>query len=155
MLAELIAPLKALHLNEMAQGLSELIAEQERQPPLPEHWLKRLIEAEQTERQVRTLRSQLRAARFPLHRELARFDFAESPLSEWCLRQLATAAFTATAHNLIFIGGRGREKVTWRLPSAWQPSRPVNGCGSTTSLISSITWSRKSNWAKQDRWPAA
>jgi DNA replication protein DnaC len=110
MLAELIAPLKALHLYGMAQGLSELRAEQDRQPTLPAHWLQRLIEAEQTERQVRTLRYQLKAARFPMHRDLASFDFAEAPLSEPCLRQLATAAFTATAHNLIFIGGTGTGK---------------------------------------------
>ena len=110
MLTELIASLKALHLYGMAQGLSELLAEQDRQPTLPEHWLKRLIEAEQTERQVRTVRYQLRAARFPMHRDLTSFDFTESPLSEPCLRQLATAAFTATAHNVIFIGGTGTGK---------------------------------------------
>jgi DNA replication protein DnaC len=110
MLTELIAPLKALHLYGMAQGLSELVAEQDRQPAVPEHWLQRLIKAEQTERQVRTLRYQLKAARFPIHRDLASFDFTESPLSEPRLRHLASAAFTATAHNLIFIGGTGTGK---------------------------------------------
>src|SRR5512139_207824 len=110
MLAELIAPLKALHLYGRAHGLSELLAEQDRQPTLPAHWLQRLIEAEQTERQVRTVRYQLRAARCPMHRDLASFDFAESPLSEPGRRQLATAAVTATAHNVIFIGGTGTGK---------------------------------------------
>lgn len=111
MFAELIASLKALHLYGMAQGLSELLAEQNRQPALPEHWLNHLIQAEQTDRQIRTLRYQLKAARFPLHRDLASFDFAESPLSEPRLRQLATAAFTAMAHNLILVGGTGTGKT--------------------------------------------
>ena len=111
MLTELIAPLKALHLYGMAQGLSELVAEQDRQPSLPDHWLKRLIEAEQTDRQVRTLRYQLKAARFPIHRDLASFDFTESPLSEPRLRQLATASFTGTAHHLILVGGTGTGKT--------------------------------------------
>jgi len=111
MLAELIAPLKALHLYGMAQGLSELVAEQDRQPALPEHWLNHLIQAEQTDRQIRTLRYQLKAARFPIHRDLASFDFAESPLSEPRLRQLASASFTATAHNLILVGGTGTGKT--------------------------------------------
>jgi len=111
MLTELIAPLKALHLYGMAQGLSELVAEPDRQPSLPDHWLKRLIEAEQTDRQVRTLRYQLKAARFPIHRDLASFDFTESPLSEPRLRQLATASFTGTAHNLILVGGTGTGKT--------------------------------------------
>ena len=52
MLTELIAPLKALHLHGMAQGLSELLAEQSHRPGLPEDWLKHLIQAEQTDRQV-------------------------------------------------------------------------------------------------------
>lgn len=111
MLTELIASLKALHLYGMAQGLSELLAEQDRQPSSPEYWLKHLIEAQQTERQVRTLRYQLRAARFPMHRDLASFDFAESPLSAPHIHQLATASFTATAHNLIFVGGTGTGKT--------------------------------------------
>ena len=111
MLTELIAPLKALHLDGMAHALTELIAERDRQPAQPAHWLKRLIEAEQTERQARTLRYQLRAAGFPMHRDLAGFDFTESPLAEAHVRQLATAAFTATAHNLIFIGGTGTGKT--------------------------------------------
>jgi DNA replication protein DnaC len=95
----------------MAQGLSELLAEQSRPPSLPEDWLKRLIAAEQTDRQVRVLRYQLKAARFPIHRDWASFDFAESPLSEPRLRPLATAAFTGTAHNLIFVGGTGTGKT--------------------------------------------
>jgi DNA replication protein DnaC len=64
-----------------------------------------LIAAEQTDRQVRPLRAQLKAARFAIHRALAS---AESPLSEPHLRQLATASFTGTAHNLIFVGGTGK-----------------------------------------------
>jgi DNA replication protein DnaC len=110
MLTDLIALLKALHLDGMAQGLSELVAEPQRHPALPEYWLRHLIAAEHTARQVRTLRYQLQAARFPIHRDLASFDFAESPLTEPRLRQLATASFTATAHNLILIGGTGTGK---------------------------------------------
>jgi DNA replication protein DnaC len=95
----------------MAQGLSELLAEQSHRPSLPEDWLKHLIQAEQTDRQARALRYQLKAARFPIHRDLASFDFAESPLSEPRIRQLATASFTGTAHNLIFVGGTGTGKT--------------------------------------------
>jgi DNA replication protein DnaC len=111
MLTELIAPLKALHLHGMAQGLSELLAEQSHRPSLPEDWLKHLIQAEQTDRQIRALRYQLKAARFPVHRDLTSFDFVESPLSEPRIRQLATVSFTSTAHTLIFVGGTGTGKT--------------------------------------------
>jgi hypothetical protein len=36
----------------------------------PEAWLDRLIDAEQADRQVRSLRYQMKAARFPIHRDL-------------------------------------------------------------------------------------
>jgi hypothetical protein len=67
---DLIPQLKALHLYGMAAALEELLAERPRTTTDPLAWIRRLIEAEQVERQVRSLRYQLRVARFPIHREL-------------------------------------------------------------------------------------
>ena len=61
-----IAQLKALQLYGMAAALSELLAEAPRQPAQPEIWLDRLIEAEQSDRQARSLRYQMKSARFPI-----------------------------------------------------------------------------------------
>lgn len=110
MLDDLIAQLKALRLYGMAQALADLAADPAGPPPLPEPWVRRLIEAEQADRQVRTLRYQMTAARFPIHRDLAAFDFRESPVSEPRLRAWASSDFTRTAHNLIFVGGTGTGK---------------------------------------------
>ena len=66
--------------------------------------------AEQTERQLKSLRYQLKAARFPIHRDLLGFDWAETPLSQAVMEQLASAAFMETAHNLILVGGTGTGK---------------------------------------------
>ncbi len=65
-----VAHLKALHLYGMASAMLELQAEALRQPARPEVWVDRLIEAERADRQVRSLRYQLKAARFPIHRDL-------------------------------------------------------------------------------------
>ena len=65
-----LAQLKALHLYGMATAWSELLAEGPRRPVQPEAWLDRLIEAELADRHVRSLRYQLKAARFPVHRDL-------------------------------------------------------------------------------------
>jgi DNA replication protein DnaC len=111
MLTESIQSLKAMHLYGMATALAELEAERPRIPPSPEVWLKRLIEAEQVDRQTRSLRYQLRVARFPMHRDFAGFDWQESSLHEAQVRQLATGAFMATAHNLILVGGTGTGKT--------------------------------------------
>lgn len=106
-----LAQLKALHLYGMAAAWTELLAEGPRQPMRPEAWLDRLIEAEQADRQVRSLRYQLKAARFPIHRDLSGLDWAETPLPQAQVEQLATAAFMESAHNLILVGGTGTGKT--------------------------------------------
>lgn len=103
--------LKSLHLYGMASAWAEWMAEGPRQAVQPEAWLDRLIEAEQTDRQVRSLRYQLKAARFPIHRDLTGIDWSETPLSQAQVEQLATAAFMESAHNLILVGGTGTGKT--------------------------------------------
>lgn len=105
------AQLKSLHLYGMASAWAEWMAEGPRQPVQPEVWLDRLIEAEQIDRQVRSLRYQLKAARFPIHRDLTGIDWSETPLAQAQVEQLATAAFMESAHNLILVGGTGTGKT--------------------------------------------
>jgi len=62
--------LKALRLYGMATAWSELQAEKPKQAHRPENWMGSLIAAEQTDRQLKSLRYQLKAARFPIHRDL-------------------------------------------------------------------------------------
>jgi DNA replication protein DnaC len=106
-----LAQLKSLHLYGMATAWSELLAEGVRRPMQPEAWLDRLIDAEQADRQVRSLRYQMKAARFPIHRDLTGIDWAETPLPQAQIEQLATAAFMESAHNLILVGGTGTGKT--------------------------------------------
>ena len=103
--------LKALSLHGMATAWAELVAEGPRQPIQPEAWLDRLIEAEQADRTIRSLRYQMKAARFPIHRDLTGFDWKETPLPQAQIEQLATAAFMESAHNLILVGGTGTGKT--------------------------------------------
>lgn len=108
--ADLVAQLKALRLYGMAQALSDLATDPAAQSQPAAYWVGQLVEAERADRQARTLRYQMRAARFPIHRDLATFDFQESAVSEPRLRTLASAEFTRTADNLIFVGGTGTGK---------------------------------------------
>lgn len=102
--------LKALQLYGMATAWGELQAEKPKQTHRPEVWMERLITAEQTDRQLKSLRYQLKAAKFPIHRDLLGIDWTETPLSQAVIEQLATAAFMETAHNLILVGGTGTGK---------------------------------------------
>ena len=108
---EHLTSLKALHLYGMATAWAELQAEKPRQAHRPETWMERLISAEQTDRQLKSLRYQLKSARFPIHRDLLGIDWTETPLLQSVVEQLATAAFMETAHNLILVGGTGTGKT--------------------------------------------
>jgi len=102
-----VTGLKALQLYGMATAWGELQAEKPRQTHRPETWMDRLLVAEQTDRQLRSLRYQLKAARFPIHRDLLGINWAETPLLQAAMEQLAIAGFMNTAHNLILVGGTG------------------------------------------------
>ena len=111
-----LAQLGALHLYGMATAWSELLAEGPRRPVQPAAWLDRLIETEFADRQVRSLRYQRNAARFPVHRDLTHrdltgIDWTETLLPRAQIEQLASAAFMETAHNLILVGGTGTGKT--------------------------------------------
>lgn len=108
---ELLSQLKALHLYGMATAWGELQAERPKPIHRPEIWLERLLAAEQADRQIKSLRYQLKAARFPIHRDLLGIDWSETPLTQAVMEQLATAAFMETAHNLILVGGTGTGKT--------------------------------------------
>ena len=114
---DLLAHLNALHLYGMATAWSELLAEGPRRPIQPEAWMDRLIEAELADRQVRSLRYQLKAARLPAHRDLTGIDWTETPLAQADIETLATAAFMETAQNLILVGGTGTGKT--HVATAW------------------------------------
>jgi DNA replication protein DnaC len=105
------ASLKALQLYGMAAAWSELQAEKPKQAHRPEVWMEKLVEAEQIDRQLKSLRYQLKAARFPIHRDLMGINWSETPLSQAMVEQLASAAFMETAHNLILVGGTGTGKT--------------------------------------------
>ena len=113
MSTDLLIQLKALHLYGMAEAWSELRAEvsQRKQTQSPEIMLSQLINAEIADRQMRSLKYQLKVAKFPIHRDLVKFDWNETPLSRQQIEQLATAGFMDDAHNLILVGGTGTGKT--------------------------------------------
>jgi DNA replication protein DnaC len=105
-----LSQLKALKLFGMATALAEIRAETPRLALTPDGCLHRLIDAELADRQARSLRYQLGAAKFPVHRDMVGFEWQESPLPQAQIQQLATAAFMEEAHNLILVGGTGTGK---------------------------------------------
>jgi DNA replication protein DnaC len=69
------------------------------------------LEAETTDRAMRSVSHQMHVARFPIHRDLAGFDFEASPVDHKLVSQLADLAFTEAAQNVVLIGGPGTGKT--------------------------------------------
>jgi DNA replication protein DnaC len=104
---ETVAKLKALQLHGMAQSWPELVAQARHAEFDPERFMEHLIAAERAEREVRSTAYQMRAARFPGHRDLAGFDFAQARVDEALVRRLHSLQFLEAAHNAVLIGGPG------------------------------------------------
>jgi DNA replication protein DnaC len=107
---DVISELKALRLHGMAATWAELgeqnNGELERSRWLVEHMLK----AEVSDRATRSVSHQMATAKFPVHRDLAGFDFEVSAVDRKLVTQLANCEFTAAAHNAVLVGGPGTGK---------------------------------------------
>ena len=53
----------------------------------------------------------MHTAKFPVHRDLAGFDFEASPVDRKLVHQLADLSFTEAAHNAVLVGGPGTGKT--------------------------------------------
>lgn len=108
---ELVAELKQLRLHGMALAWAELVEQGSNAAVESSRWLlEHLLDAEGSDRAMRSVRYQTTAARFPVHRDLAGFDFELSPVDRKLVTQLADLSFTERAHNVVFLGGPGTGK---------------------------------------------
>src|SRR5471032_2749090 len=96
---DIIAELKSLKLFGMAVAYTDLTAQSTASVSMSEWLVKHLLEAESTDRAMRSIRYQLHVAKFPIHRNLADFDFNQSKVDQKLIEQLATLDFTEAAHN--------------------------------------------------------
>ena len=104
--------LKSLRLHGMATAWEELTEGGESSRVEGSKWLiAHLLEAEDTNREMRSISHQMKTARFPLHRDLAGFDFAASPVDKALIQKLSDLSFTQDAHNVVLIGGPGTGKT--------------------------------------------
>ena len=109
MSTEILQSLRALHLYGMAMAVEDWLDHRPSQDP--EAWLADLIAAESQERANRSLRYQMRIARFPAQRSLDDFDFSESPVDKSALQRLADGHYLGAAQNVILVGGTGTGKT--------------------------------------------
>jgi len=109
---DLIAEFKELRLHGMASAWEDLLANGSSSRVDASVWLiEHLLKEEHTDRCMRSIGYQMHAAKFPVHRDLAGFDFEQSKVEQNLIRQLADLSFTESAHNVVLIGGTGTGKT--------------------------------------------
>ena len=107
---DVLQELKELRLHGMAGAWADLI--EQNQSLDTSRWLiEHLLQAEHTDRGLRSISHQMSAAKFPVHRDLAGFEFEGSPVDRKLIGQLATGEFMQTASNVVLIGGPGTGKT--------------------------------------------
>jgi DNA replication protein DnaC len=107
---KILEAMSNLKLYGMTSAFDEVMAAGLKQRRTPEKILLDLLEAEMSERTARSIRYRLGQARFPVDKDLDRFDFHSSPVNESQIRSLHQGQFISTSSNVIFVGGTGTGK---------------------------------------------
>ena len=112
MKSDVLVELKGLRLHGMAGAWADLIEQGGNAGIESSRWLiEHLLQAEGVDRSMRSVGHQMKTAKFPVHRDMAGFDFEVSPVDRKLVTTLATAAFTDDAHNVVLVGGPGTGKT--------------------------------------------
>ena len=106
------AELKSLRLSGMAMAWADLVEQGGNAELGASRWLiEHLLQAEAVNRHMRSIAHQTKAARFPVHRDLAGFNFEASQVDRALVHKLADLSFTQDAQNVVLIGGPGTGKT--------------------------------------------
>jgi DNA replication protein DnaC len=108
---DITAELKELRLHGMATAWTDLMTQGESSTSSSKWLIEHLLREEHTDRAMRSVCHQMNMAKFPIHRDLAGFNFDVSPVDQHLVKELATLSFTDTAQNAVFIGGPGTGKT--------------------------------------------
>jgi len=109
-MTDVIAEFKALRLYGMAATWSELTEQSNAELDRSRWLVEQMLKAEASDRATRSVSHQMGAAKFPVHRDLAGFDFEASPVDRKLVTTLAQCRFTEQAHNAVLVGGPGTGK---------------------------------------------
>lgn len=119
----LMEAIQTLGLYGMKSILDEVLAAGIKSRATPDKILCDLLEAEMAERKVRSIRYRMGLARFPIDKDLDRFEFAETPVNEMHVRTLNDGSFLSDHSNIIMVGGTGTGKTHLAISIARQSIR--------------------------------
>lgn len=115
--------LGTLGLYGMKATFDEILAAGIKSRATPEKIICDLLEAELAERKARSIRYRMGLAKFPVDKDLDRFEFTESPVNEMQVRHLYDGNFLSDHTNVIMVGGTGTGKTHLAIAIARQSIR--------------------------------
>jgi DNA replication protein DnaC len=107
---EVLDLMGTLKLYGMRSAYDEIMATAIKRQHEPPRVIGDLLSAEIAEKQARSIKYQLTVAKLPLAKDIDDFDFADTPVNEALVRDLATGAFVADQRNAVLVGGTGTGK---------------------------------------------
>jgi DNA replication protein DnaC len=108
---DVLEMMRTLKLAGMRAAFDELVATGVKRQHSAIQIIGDLLQAEIAEKQARSIKYQVAIARLPLAKELDDFRFADTPINEALVRDLATGAFLAQQRNAVLVGGTGSGKT--------------------------------------------
>jgi DNA replication protein DnaC len=109
--AEILATMSALKLYGMKAAFDEIITTAIKRQHEPQRVVGDLLTAEISEKQARSIKYQIAIAKLPLAKDIADFQFDNTPVNETLVRDLARGDFLAQQRNVVLIGGTGTGKT--------------------------------------------
>jgi len=101
----------ALKLYGMKAAFDEIMATAVKRQHEPQRIVGDLLKAEISEKQACSIKYQLTIANLPLAKDLDDFKFADTPINETLVKELAGGGFIAQQRNVVLVGGTGTGKT--------------------------------------------
>jgi DNA replication protein DnaC len=109
--SDILGLMGQLRLAGMRAAFDEMLANGiKRQHPV-QQIIGDLLRAEIAEKQARSIKYQIAIAKLPWAKELADFDFTNTPVNEGLVRDLSVGGFLAQQRNAVLVGGTGTGKT--------------------------------------------
>ena len=108
---EILTAMGGLKLFGMKAAYDEIVATAVKRQHEPQRVVGDLLAAELSEKQARSIKYQITIAKLPLAKEIEDFAFAETPVNEALVRDLAGGGFLLHQRNLVLVGGTGTGKT--------------------------------------------
>src|SRR6202045_801563 len=109
--SEILSAMGELKLYGMKAAYDEIITTAVKRQHEPAHIVGDLLAAEISEKQARSIRYQITIAKLPLAKDVADFQFGDTPINETLVRDLASGNFLDHQRNVVLVGGTGTGKT--------------------------------------------